>query len=1396
MRCVKFPPNFTVNVTNEEEAVQLMLFYSDNMLRMYGTARELLRNLGKFQNFSLSHRLFQFDYVEPYTTVLAEYKNMDDVSFLNKADIFCLLQNLALENLLASKDFFENPKLTMFFLSLDSILLKSYEERIIGVCEFIKCDDDWLLNIQNELSSCREKFLIQNPSTIREDWSFENALEMFKKLLPVWNEHKYPRLEENLRTFFDFEIGSFNDISLAIQSFASYFSNVISKNPEIFLPYDKETNPNCPITIRVFESHGVQFVMKSELFNAINIRNPDSKEVECKDVDGKLMTMSYEKVRRKYKDWIANIEFIKYPIQRTDHKAVPIMTPSGGYCILAVDFLFEILNELIFSYRVFQKIGTEHWDVLKRNVLRLSYLLSPHHKSIIFITLEEQEKRKKDLDETWKYFDRIPAKYVRNAKADGFTVQNLKNELANLGLTEMFPEIQDYAESVYTEVLKAKKEEFLRTCDLFKAVEKCLLHCIFKRLPTLHLFLHTQNACHLLPNLKCDFCVSPNTNRFKDTHWKEQHYHRTLYTFEKAYPENTYLYEMTLPDGSELTTNYYVFHNLEQIRELKIKYFIYDTQDMKRWQTDFKNVALRQSLVESLYNLDAYQQVYPERKFYIRSIPSKKEKRKEASRVFAEEVLDLIPVVLRQQNTPISENDDRLVKYRKKWETNDKDLEATVSLAEIWYILEEFDVDKTRIMICPDPVYELTMPKMVKELAMRTLNVISPWGEQIMRSEQAVFHIFQVVYCSVNWTMDSCETQENCLPELKDRTISFMKVYSGMEEGTYVTVEHVESVISQLKNHCSFRLQSNTPSPLVELQKRKFDDMISKEEYISNCRKFGLSKELARIQHLDPFIAAHTVRINYLFAWLDELLDFETLALYDLIMREIGFRAFSTVTDPDPNSQTYMLATDPRYGLNSIDAREQFERYQKTDAEKQTLQKKKMEGTVEKKEDSGIKKNSEVIMHEGEAIIQKTSQDYTQKLSVTQKALEVKRPPPEDIQKTSSLEKAATDIQKISPIKKLPAVDVNQSKCCTKCLRTSEMCNEAKKELKSTQNQLEKYEKKAKRTEEVEIQMREMEAEMKKMKKEMREKELEVIKNDTEIEYLKNNVLKLEAKNAKMQLEQKNHSISQNGLLEKITDLSDQLKNEKERIMLVELQLQQSEENLKSETREKERGFEELRAVLSIMSNDMESLQRDNRNLREQIASIPEAPPTPTVPESPSEEQPNHHRFALFRFQRIKDSLCHKKQLKQAKEMVEKLKSTSNLVEVHQIADYEYYQFEAKLLKYVKEVELNIQRIKETCDVSMVTPLPENPEFSKRFVNLYWRIINNQPITPSEIEVSDTECFICTEEMVSDQKTLQCEKCKKVTHYGCASQWLKINRWCPHCREKMLDPGEFPNLGQ
>ncbi|CAO4368832.1 unnamed protein product [Caenorhabditis nigoni] len=616
----------------------------------------------------------------------------------------------------------------------------------------------------------------------------------------------------------------------------------------------------------------------------------------------------------------------------------------------------------------------------------------------------------------------------------------------------------------------------------------------------------------------------------------------------------------------------------------------------------------------------------------------------------------------------------------------------------------------------------------------------------------------------------------------------------------------------------------------------KSDDVISPQDYLSNCRKFGLTKVMSTMQFLEPS-PAFVVRLRYLSGWLNEFFDFGTSDLHDFLKAEVELKGHSDAESLRLNNLLNLppveslLALKPEHLLDELAnvADSMMEMTRKIEMEEKVPV-----VTVEQTVECKVEKESEAKKDEKkESCVQKTplediektsvlEEPQEAKTSVLEEALEVKRSTSEDVRKTSASWKASEvetpssddvqkialaqkaseviklspdDIQKTSPIEKLSAVDIKQSKNCSKCLRTSEMCNDAKKELKMTQNKLEKYEKKAKRTEDVEKELKALKVELKKKEKAAERREMESEKKEQENEELKIKVSRLEASESRMRLNEKNHSIHEKEQSERIDELTAQLEHQKEIVQLMEIQIQQNEERLNSEIREKQRGFEELRAALRIMSNENESIQRDNRNLRERIASVPEAPPTPTLPES-LPDGPTHHRFALLGFQKIKDSLYNKKQLKQAKEMIEKLKSSSDLPEIHQIADYEYYQFEWNLLKYTKEVELNIQRIKETRDVSTVTPLPDSPEFSQRFMNLYWRIINNQPISPSEIEVSDSECFICTEEMASDQKTLQCEECKKVTHFECASKWLKIHRSCPHCRREMLDPNEFPNLGQ
>lgn len=59
---------------------------------------------------------------------------------------------------------------------------------------------------------------------------------------------------------------------------------------------------------------------------------------------------------------------------------------------------------------------------------------------------------------------------------------------------------------VYEHVNRVKAERYLRTCDLFHAVEYCQLICIFNRIPKLKEFLHNQKGCERIPGLNCDDC--------------------------------------------------------------------------------------------------------------------------------------------------------------------------------------------------------------------------------------------------------------------------------------------------------------------------------------------------------------------------------------------------------------------------------------------------------------------------------------------------------------------------------------------------------------------------------------------------------------------------------------------------------------------------------------------------------------------------------------------------------------------------------------------------------------------------------------------------------------------------------------------------------------------------
>ncbi|KAF1762922.1 hypothetical protein GCK72_011186 [Caenorhabditis remanei] len=264
--------------------------------------------------------------------------------------------------------------------------------------------------------------------------------------------------------------------------------DVIEKRQELFHPKAK--------VVRLFEDGDQKFVMKAEIDYILN-KTKDDTEIRF------LHTMGMEEAERTLGK--NTFEFIRCPIQRAKHRAVPIKGCGGGkqesnFYILAVDALFEYLRSAIFGAKILQKIS--NFDEFLRVLSDYQNVFTWECKSPYFIRMSVLNGLAKLSSEV----EKLPAKEVRNAKCDGFTLQNLKNELKHLGLTEALPEIQDYAEVVYDHVDRVKAEEYLRTCDLFDAIEQCQLICIFNRIPNLKKFLHNQNGCGRVVGLKCDEC--------------------------------------------------------------------------------------------------------------------------------------------------------------------------------------------------------------------------------------------------------------------------------------------------------------------------------------------------------------------------------------------------------------------------------------------------------------------------------------------------------------------------------------------------------------------------------------------------------------------------------------------------------------------------------------------------------------------------------------------------------------------------------------------------------------------------------------------------------------------------------------------------------------------------
>uniref|UniRef100_A0A1I7TMM6 Disease resistance protein n=1 Tax=Caenorhabditis tropicalis TaxID=1561998 RepID=A0A1I7TMM6_9PELO len=126
-------------------------------------------------------------------------------------------------------------------------------------------------------------------------------------------------------------------------------------------------------------------------------------------------------------------------------------------------------------------------------------------------------------------------------------------------------------------------------------------------------------------------------------------------------------------------------------------------------------------------------------------------------------------------------------------------------------------------------------------------------------------------------------------------------------------------------------------------------------------------------------------------------------------------------------------------------------------------------------------------------------------------------------------------------------------------------------------------------------------------------------------------------------------------------------------------------------------------------------------------------------------------RFQLLGLWKIKDTFSSGIPLKLVKEVIEKMKSLSDELEVHQMANYELQHYKGEMRMYLQTVEVNIEKIKKTGECTHLLALPNHPSLSDRFINRYWDCIDEKKKKmkmekkgkKSSNDPTDSECLFC-----------------------------------------------------
>ncbi|CAP33584.1 Protein CBG15161 [Caenorhabditis briggsae] len=353
-------------------------------------------------------------------------------------------------------------------------------------------------------------------------------------------------------------------------------------------------------------------------------------------------------------------------------------------------------------------------------------------------------------------------------------------------------------------------------------------------------------------------------SKYKDTQWKRIRAEDMVIETDKKDPVAIY--------KSKLAGGGFVVPNISFLPEKKrdsSKYFLMDHDDYEH-ASKLYAYGKKDILKVLMYFGEYLLKVFGKRKMiYLRAICSLRMSTTEdvddfgteskATRVFAEEVFDVIQLARLLQNNKCAKDDTKLIRLGNKW-NSENGYYQTITLAELNKVLDEFEVDKSLITVIDDPG-QITASKMTLQ-SDRILKILSYDNCLSVDIPQCILYAVKSLIVGIKWEKVSEKRKLNIISRIWDCSWQ-------CQEGLYSIYDHIVHQIKVKKfEHLSI-YKSTIKRPDFFMISKSPEENVDSDVYIKMAEEYGL--KMFQVFREDDQVPVFVMRTLVVMGFLDSL---------------------------------------------------------------------------------------------------------------------------------------------------------------------------------------------------------------------------------------------------------------------------------------------------------------------------------------------------------------------------------------------------------------------------------------------------------------------------------------------------------------------------------------------